>query len=179
MLRQQTLISLSRLMMRDKNQAYVVFEAESRLPGSEIERLLKALSAHPVWPWTPEKRRGIFEEWIGCYDRGEIVACMERVLPEVLSLYGLAPDGSTATAAEFLSVQFAAGGMRDRRLELATYAANNLWLQLKLWAELKYETDGTDRFLLLTQLIAALELLPVRVRDNGDLSAQAVPDDEA
>ena len=76
------------------------------------------------------------------------------------------------TPAEFLSMRFAAGGMREKELEAPTYVANNLWLQLKLWAELRYDTDGTDRFLLLSVLIAASELLPRRMRDNGRLDAE-------
>ncbi|MBQ4107268.1 MAG: MFS transporter [Lentisphaeria bacterium] len=171
-LRQQTLISLSRLMMRDKNQAYVVFDSESRLPGTEVERLLKALSGHTVWPWLPEKRREIFEQWISRYDAGDFIGCMEMILPEMLRLYDVVPGDNPGTTVEFLSRLFGHGGMRDQRLEANTYAASNLWLQLKLWAELKYETDGTDRFLLLTQLIAALELLHHRQNSDGDLTRQ-------
>ena len=49
--------------------------------------------------------------------------------------------------------------MRDPQLNHDSYPAANLWLQLKLWAELRYDTDGTDRFLLLALLFSAQELL--------------------
>ncbi|MBR4956728.1 MAG: hypothetical protein IKZ31_03120 [Lentisphaeria bacterium] len=87
-----------------------------------------------------------------------------------LALYGITPKTPDIPAQEFLSQLFVAGGMRVRELEADTYEANNLWVQLKLWVELRFDTDGTDRFLLLLQLIAASELLPRRMQDNGRLN---------
>ena len=171
-LRQQTLVSLARLMMHDKNAAYVVFESETRRSGAEIERLLKQISLHPVWKHCLPDARADFDELIADYDRGDYIGCIHRLLPMELALYGIRPDRPDMPAAEFLSLQFAPGGMRARELESMTYAANNLWLQLKLWVELRYDTDGTDRFLLLSVLIAAAELLPRRLRDNGRLDAE-------
>ena len=166
-LRQQTLISLARLMMHDKNAAYVVFDAETRNSGQEIERLLKQISLHPVWKHCLPDEKADFEALINDYDKGDYIGCIHRLLPLELELYGIRPEDPAMTPAEFLSMRFAAGGMREKGLEAPTYAANNLWLQLKLWAELRYDTDGTDRFLLLSVLIAAAELLPRRLRDNG------------
>jgi len=168
-LRQQTLISLARLMMHDKNAAYVVFDAETRNSGQEIERLLKQISLHPVWKHCLPDEKADFEELIAACDKSDYIGCIHRLLPLELALYGIRPEDPAMTPAEFLSMRFAAGGMREKELEAPTYAANNLWLQLKLWAELRYDTDGTDRFLLLSVLIAASELLPRRMRDNGRL----------
>ena len=171
-LRQQTLISLSRLMMHDKNAAYVVFDAETRNSGQEIERLLKQISLHPAWKHCLPDEKADFDELIAAYDKSDYIGCIHRLLPLELELYGIRPEDPAMTPAEFLSMRFAAGGMREKGLEAPTYAANNLWLQLKLWAELRYDTDGTDRFLLLSVLIAASELLPRRMRDNGRLDAE-------
>ena len=168
--RQQTLISLARLIMHDRNSAYIVFDSENRRPGSEIEKLLKQISLHPAWKTFLPECKTDFESWMDAYDAGKYSDCMQDLLMLELALYGITPKTPDIPAQEFLSQLFVAGGMRVRELEADTYEANNLWVQLKLWVELRFDTDGTDRFLLLLQLIAASELLPRRMQDNGRLN---------
>lgn len=169
-MRQQILISLARLIMHDKNSAYIVFDSENRRPGSEMERLFKQLSLHPVWRTFLPDRKADFDAWMAAYDAGDYISCVQQILPLELALYGVVPENPEQAPQEFLSQLFVRGGMRVKDLEADTYEANNLWLQLKLWVELKFDTDGSDRFLLLLVLIAASELLPRRMRDNGRLN---------
>ena len=168
--RQQTLISLARLIMHDKNSAYIVFDSENRRPGSEMEKLLKQISLHPAWKTFLPDSKTDFEAWMSAYDAGDYISCMQQILSLELALYGITPKTPDQPVQEFLSQLFVAGGLRIRELEAETYVANNLWVQLKLWVELRFDTDGSDRFLLLLMLIAASELLPRRMRDNGRLN---------
>ncbi len=170
--RQQTLISLARLIMHDKNSAYIVFDSENRRQGSEVERLFKQISLHPVWKTFLPEITVDFGQLMDAYDSGKYVECAQKILPPVLALYGITPKDPAQPVPEFLSQLFAAGGMRVKDLEAETYTANNLWLQLKLWVEMRFDTDGSDRFLLLMMLIAASELLPRRMRDNGQLNGR-------
>lgn len=160
-LRQQTLISLCRLMVEEKSSAHAIFEAEERLPGSVVERLLRTICQHPIWATMPEYKPS-FEKAISACDRNDYTGCLEQVIPPQLALYRITPHQPSMTAVQFLSERFSPDRMRDPGLNGNSYPAMNLWLQLKLWAELRYETDGTDRFLLLTALVAADQLLPYR-----------------
>ena len=158
--------------MHDKNSAYIVFDSENRRPGSEIERLFKQISLHPVWKTFLPEVRIDFGELMNDYDSGNYVECAQKILQPVLALYGITSKDPGQPVPEFLSQLFASGGMRIKDLEAETYTANNLWLQLKLWVEMRFDTDGSDRFLLLMQLIAVSEIMPRRMRDNGRLNGR-------
>ncbi len=166
-LRQQTLISLCRLLLPDKSTAHAIFEAEEHLPGSEIERLLRLICQHPLWHAAPADRP-VFEQVIGEYDRDAYTSCLELLLPPQLELYGIRRHPGQSPQ-QFLSERFSTGRMREPGLNADSYPAANLWLQLKLWAELRYDTDGTDRFLLLAALTAAEKLLTFRQNHDGEL----------
>lgn len=167
-LRQQTLISLCRLMLEDHSTAHTLFEAEEKMPGAEVEKRLRGICQHPLWAQLSLPPPS-FEAAIGACDHDDYTGALDVVLPAMLSLYNIRPQHAGMTPAQFLSERFGNGRMRDAGLNHDTYPATNLWLQLKLWAELKYETDGRDRFLLLTALVAGERLLSCRQSFGGEL----------
>ena len=156
-LRRQMMISLSRLVMENKNQAYKYFDAETRQPGTVIEQLIKMIcSSGEDYPE--------ISDWLNCYDRKDYQHCIQLLLIPQLALYGITPEDGI-TPERFLSRRFTPSGLRDKVLRGNSYAADNLYLQLKLWSEIQYESDEDARLLMLTALIAAVELLKHRKTD--------------
>ncbi len=165
-LHQQCLASLARLMTKRKNDVHSSFEIEDCLPGSEIARLIKSLTKHEIWKNSncfPPSHYEILNE----YDRDNYTGCLEAIIPAELALFGIRPDAKMPNW-QFLSEAFLPGGrMRYEPLNRDDYFANNLYLQLKLWAELKYDPDNQNRFMLLTALLSANALLNEKYHRDG------------
>lgn len=166
-LHQQCLESLARLMSNHRDKIHSSFETEDRLPGSEIARLIRAISRHDTWEGASVAPPD-FESTLDFYDRNLYHRCLENIIPAELALFGIEPDAKI-TSWQFLSEAFLPGGrMRYERLDRDDYFADNLHLQLKLWAELKYDPDNQDRFILLTALLTALSLLSRKYHADHD-----------
>jgi MFS family permease len=166
-LKLQALISICRLLLPTKSKIHPLFEAEERLPGVEIERLLKQFCNHPIWMATSADRLN-FEELITLYDHSDMVGCMERILPPQLALYNIRKPAHAEPGA-FLGERFVPGRMRESGLNSDSYPAVSIWLQLKLWALLRYDPGETDRFVFLTALIAAERLVCYRYSHTDEL----------
>lgn len=163
-IRMQTLISLCRLLLPDKVKIHPIFEAEERRPGSEIERLLKNFCAHPIWP---PGQRPSFEVLMRRCDENDFLGCCEAVLPPQLALFGIEMPAGVEPGA-FLSERFLPGRMREELLNSDSYIGVSLYLELQLWSRLRYQPDDSDRFLLLTSLIAAERLIRYRYGRRDD-----------
>lgn len=157
--RAQCLIALVRSLLPDKTAAHPCFEAEEKLPGSELEKELRHLLNSPRWPqkapWKPA-----FHTLMELCDREEFLAAASAVLAAELKLYLVVPESAATPDEQLVSKRFIPGSrMRDALLNGRDYLAVNLTVQLRLWAQLKYNAfEGEHRMLLLAILICALAL---------------------
>lgn len=156
-IKKQILIAMTRTIATDKTIIHAKFEAEEKLPGCEIERLLKAHQGHP------EKRNDksieadtFYEELMNEYDHGRLISCLEKILLRRLKEFGIIPqtDKGIHSAAILSNLFASSGNIRNPVLNQNTYPAAALWLMLNLWAEMKYSPSGFDRYLLLAALTA-------------------------
>lgn len=166
--RLQCLIALTRSLLPDTRSAHPSFEAEEKLPGSELERRLKQLCSSPLWPagadWKPS-----FHRLMEACDRDAFLETAAALLAAELRLFLIVPEESRTPDEELIGERFSPGGrMRDALLNGNSYLAVSLTVQLKLWAQLKYNAqDGEPRLLLLSILIAQHSLLEETRREGG------------
>lgn len=157
-LRRQYLLALARLMVCDRSEVHLAFEAEDKEGASELEKLLRRVCAagRPVFGNGPTESRAAAVRQL-C-DEGRFAACLEALLPPVLIAYGMmgADEDATAPAGAAASLDklFVAGKPRQSLSQRGDYAGANLTLQLRLWAKLRYEENPDGHFLLLTALLA-------------------------
>jgi len=151
--RMQCLIALVSPFLSDHGLAHPSFEAEEKLPGSEIERRLKSITASPRWPaaaWKPD-----FNRIMELTDRENFLNAAESLLVSELKLFRIIPEESGESDGELIARRFIPGGrMRDAILNGNARFAVNFVCQLKLWAQLKYNaSEGEPRFLFLAILM--------------------------
>ena len=166
--RLQCLVSLVRLLLPDPRKAYPGFETEEKMPGSELEKHLRAITASPLWPagaaWNPE-----FDRIMELCDRDAFLAAAELLLAAGLKLFLVIPESDTRRDEELLMERFTPGGrMRDAILNGSDELAVSLTIQLKLWAQLKYNAlEGEPRMIFLAIAILFQTLLEKTRGDGG------------
>ncbi len=166
LLRLQCLIALVRSMLPDRESVHPAFEQEIRLPGAELERQLRLVALHDGWE-AQAPVRPVFARQLEQCDRGEFLLCATELVSAELQLAGLAAASPPAAGDAALSGQFAPGGrVRDARLNSDRFEAVGIWVQLKLWTQLKYNAHEEEtRLILLAIAIVARTLL-----DRGELN---------
>ncbi len=155
-LRQQTLISLGRIMQKDKSAAHAAFENEERLPGSAVEQLLRRICNHVKWG-EPELRPS-FVRAMDRYDKEDYAGALEVVLLAEFAAYQL-PVPANREPAAFFRQLIGSEYLGDALAVNGPYPGINLQLQLELYRGLQAREDDCDRFWLLTALLICEELL--------------------
>jgi len=159
-LRTQLLIAVTRTVCVDKIAVHSTFEAEERQPGSEIERILKALRVRIEENSALFRHAAAAEQALIDYDGAAYAVCLERIMLPALESLGVVPDDKTLSSSAFLSSLFvSAGNVRGAALNADTPAAAAVWLMLNLWAEMKYAPGEFDRNRLTAALLAADSVL--------------------
>ena len=157
-LRRQCLISAVRLLVRDRSRVYGWFESEELRPGSQLEKRLRNVVEHSAWEGT--MRPPAFELMLQEYDAGRLEKCSALILAPLLERCRVFPLRQEHVPWNLLSECFVPGGrMRYGALNAEDPEGTNLWFQLKIWAELKYNLDTPEPQLFFAQLIAAETLL--------------------
>lgn len=102
-------------------------------------------------------------------DRDAFLETASTLLAAELRLFLIVPEESRTPDEELIGERFSPGGrMRDALLNGNSYLAVSLTVQLKLWAQLKYNAlEGEPRLLLLSILIAQHSLLEETRREGG------------
>ncbi len=174
-LRRQCLIALTRSILPNNAAAHASFEAETKRPGVETERLLRLLCTDIAWSSLPNGAPG-FEQLMTLCDHRAYGDCATLLIHCQLRLHGLLEAAENVeeakAAAQQLAECFAPGGrLRDHRLMSENYPAVNLWLQLKLWAELRYRADAAESGEILLSVALSAAALRESAGKNGGISS--------
>ncbi len=170
--RLQCLIALVRLTLPDGGKVYPSFEAEEKRPGSELERNLKTLIASPLWPatapWKPE-----INHVLELCDREKFLEAAGMLIAAKLKLFLIVPEGTKQSDEELIGERFSPGGrMRDAILNGNDDLAINFTIQLKLWAQLKYNVLEGEPHLLLLAITMLSQAHMERTREAGGIPAR-------
>ncbi len=157
-LRMQCLIAAVRSLALDKPMTHTRFEAEEKLPGSEVESLLKTICADET---VRENSPVDFESVIAAYDRSLYLDVASRMIATVLEALKVVENRDKLADSDFIEARFLPGGrIREAMLNATEYVSVNLYLQLKLWSQLKYNAgEGEERHILFAILFLQENLL--------------------
>lgn len=139
-LSRQCLLSLCRVMCTDNKQIQKYFDGEENQPGSQIELLLRNLTARQQLPMT-------FDDAITRYEQNKLADLLESILLAELPAWNITADT--------LEQLFINGTSRFRctALDAMDFRAIRFRLRLKLWSYLRFEGNEPDTLKMLAALI--------------------------
>ena len=155
-LKKQVLIAVVRTMVADKQYVYDCFENEEKQPGAASEKILKNLRTMAADTIDSEQIRIIFSSVLADFDAGFYPRGLERLMRLLSTPYQAAGENPfllEMSNPRVKSLFGAEGVIRHAPLLRDDPVTVSLWLQLMIWAEMKYAPGNMDRFLFLAALL--------------------------
>lgn len=158
-LKRECLISIVRLFSSEKSKIYGIFESELLLTGSQIEKRLKRLVNDVFWEDSHIKLPNVSDLMVEL-DKNNYEKVSGLIVAALLEVCNVFPERHANIPYEELQSCFVPGNkMRYGLLNSDDSYGVNLYIQLKIWAEFKYNGERAESLLFLAQLLLSERIL--------------------
>lgn len=176
-LKRQCMIALLRtlcLTQKRKSWIYSLFEEETQSPGGPVERIMKSIQSR-LQKKLSAPERILFAKIMDDNDSGDFCAGVEKLMMILFRRMPLPEPETSLDPDKFLEEMRACfspnGTITESTLQQDTFLSAAIWLMLKIWLEMKYNSSPFDNCLNLAFFIIADEIL---ARDGKNFPVAAV-----